>query len=99
MTNSIKRSNIYKVSAVFKRAYDRYCKQYELNQDSQSSRIFAAYQAILVSIIIIISLSLSSLSSFTYHHIRKEIGKKHMLNSLLYPSGDSHHLNNPFSPC
>lgn len=36
------------MSAVFKRAYDRYCKQYEMNSDSQTMRIVAAYQSIIV---------------------------------------------------
>lgn len=33
---------------MFKRAYDRYCKQYEMNSDSQTMKILAAYQNIIV---------------------------------------------------
>lgn len=36
------------MSAVFKRAYDRFCKQYEMAADSQAMRVIAGYQAILV---------------------------------------------------
>lgn len=33
---------------MFKRAYDRFCKQYEMAADSQAMRVIAGYQAILV---------------------------------------------------
>ena len=36
------------MSAVFKRAYDRFCKQYEMAADSQVMRVLAGYRAILV---------------------------------------------------
>ena len=36
------------MSAVFKRAYDRFCKQYEMAADSQAMRVLAGYHAILV---------------------------------------------------
>lgn len=34
---------------MFKRAYDRFCKQYEMTADSQAMRVIAGYQAILVA--------------------------------------------------
>lgn len=37
------------MSAVFKRAYDRFCKQYEMAADSQAMRVLAGYHAILVT--------------------------------------------------
>ena len=33
---------------MFKRAYDRFCKQYEMAPDSQAMRVLAGYHAILV---------------------------------------------------
>lgn len=36
------------MSAVFKRAYDRFCKLYEMAADSQAMRVLAGYHAILV---------------------------------------------------
>ena len=43
------RSNIYKISAFFKRYYDRYRRHVFLRPDTDSLRVLAAYEAILVS--------------------------------------------------
>lgn len=44
----VQRSNIYKISAFFKRYYDRYRRHVFLRPDTDSLRVLAAYEAILV---------------------------------------------------
>lgn len=44
----VQRNNIYKISAFFKRYYDRYRRYVFLHPDTDSLRVFAAYETILV---------------------------------------------------